>query len=261
MRGQFPLATAGELQTFLTQEAADRGAAGPDNLFGAGVLLLPASPPLVTTSSTAGSTTNSLTVSGLVSPRGMATTYRWEYGTTADYGAQTAAVALASPRGGQAVTTTLSGLAAGTEYHYRLIATNVFGTSFGADRTNSTSAPLAPVVTTSAPETVGSAQARLAAQVVPNGTASTAWFEWGTTTEYGSVTPVQSAGVLDEIGLAAEIDGLVPTTEYHYRVVAENVYRRDAGSRSGVHDDGRDPARGGDRLRNRGRHDGHDAER
>ena len=225
LRGQFPLATGDELQIFLTQEAAELGAAGPDNFFGAGVLLLPASPPLVTTSATAGSTTtNSLGLSGTVSPRGLATTYRWQYGTTAAYGAQTAAVALASPRGGQAVTSTLSGLAAGTEYHYRLIATNIFGTSVGADRTNRTSAPLAPVVTTSAPEDVGSAQARLAARVTPNGTASTAWFEWGATTEYGSVTPVQSAGDLNEIGLAAEITGLVPTTEYHYRVVAENVY-------------------------------------
>ena len=92
LRGQFPLATADELQTFLDEEAADLGAAGSDNLFGAGVLLLPASPPLVTTSSTAGSTTNSLTVSGLVSPRGIATTYSWEYGTTTSYGSQTAAV-------------------------------------------------------------------------------------------------------------------------------------------------------------------------
>ena len=126
--------------------------------------------------------------------------------------------------------TTLSGLTPDTEYHYRLIATNVFGTSLGADRTNRTSAPLAPVATTSAPEDVGSVQARLAARVAPNGTASTARFEWGTTTEYGSVTPVQSAGVLDEIGLAAEINGLVPTTEYHYRVVAENAYGETSGA-------------------------------
>ena len=126
--------------------------------------------------------------------------------------------------------TTLNGLAPDLEYHYRLIATNVFGTSFGADRTNRTSAPLAPEATTSVPETVGSAQARLAAQVVPNGTASTAWFEWGTTTEYGSVTPVQSAGVLDEIGLAAEIEGLVPTAEYHYRIVAKNAYGETPGA-------------------------------
>ena len=41
LRGQFSLATGNELQTFLTQEAGDRGVAGPDNLFGAGVSCCP----------------------------------------------------------------------------------------------------------------------------------------------------------------------------------------------------------------------------
>ena len=154
----------------------------------------------------------------------MATTHYWEYGPTTDYGSQTAPVALASPRADQAIGTTLIGLAPDTEYHYRLVATNVFGISTGADRTNRTSAPLAPAVTTSAPEAVGSAQARLAGLVTANGTATTAWFEWGATTDYGDLTAVQSAGELGELGLAAEISGLAPTTEYHYRVVAENVY-------------------------------------
>ena len=49
VRGMFPLATPGELQAFLEEEALDLGAAGMDSLFGAGVLLLPASQPLVTT--------------------------------------------------------------------------------------------------------------------------------------------------------------------------------------------------------------------
>ena len=78
--------------------------------------------------------------------------------------------------------------------------------------------------TTSVAETVGSAQARLAGRVAPNGTASTAWFEWGTTTAYGNVTPDQSVGALGESAFAAEIAGLAATTEYHYRSVAENAY-------------------------------------
>ena len=46
LRAMFPLATHAELQAFLEEEALDLGAAGMDSLFGAGVLLLPASQPL-----------------------------------------------------------------------------------------------------------------------------------------------------------------------------------------------------------------------
>ena len=231
LRGMFPLATPAELQAFLEAEALDLGAPGRDTLFGAGALQLPASAPLVTTSPPAGpSATDGLAVSGSLSPRGVSTTYHWEYGPTAAYGSQTAPVALASPRNDQQVGTTLTGLAPDTEYHYRLVATNLFGTSAGADRTNRTANPLAPTATTSAVEAVGAGQARLAGRVTPNGTTSTGWFEWGTTTAYGNVTPAQSAGTLGESGLVAELTGLATNTEYHYRLVADNAYGQTVGA-------------------------------
>ena len=118
----------------------------------------------------------------------------------------------------------LTGLTPDTDYHYRLVATNAFGTTVGVDQTAHTAVPAAPVATTSAPEVVGSSQARLAGRVTPNGTASTVWFEWGTTTAYGNVTSDQSVGPLDESGFVAELSGLLATTEYHYRSVADNGY-------------------------------------
>jgi Ca2+-binding RTX toxin-like protein len=153
----------------------------------------------------------------------MSTTYRWEYGTTTAYGSLTAPIGLASPRD-QEVESMLTGLTPDTDYHYRLVATNVFGTTVGADRTARTAVPAAPVATTSVAEVVGSSQARLAGRVTPNGTTSTVWFEWGTTTAYGSVTPDQSVGALGESGFAAELSGLLATTQYHYRSVADNGY-------------------------------------
>ena len=232
VRAMFPLATPVELQAFLEEEALDLGAAGMDSLFGAGVLLLPASQPLVTTfTPTAGPTgTASLAVAGSLSPRGMSTSYRWEYGTTTAYGSQTAPVALASPRADQVVASTLTGLTPDTDYHYRLVATNVFGTTVGADRTNRTAVPAAPLATTSSSGAVGSSQAQLAGRVTANGTASTAWFEWGTTTAYGNVTSVQSVGALGETAVVAELTGLLATTQYHYRLIADNIYGQTVGA-------------------------------
>ena len=73
-------------------------------------------------------------------PGGIETTYHFEYGTTAAYG-QT----VPFPEGdvGTGVTprtiwATTSGLAPGTTYHYRVVATNELGTVAGADQTFTT---------------------------------------------------------------------------------------------------------------------------
>jgi hypothetical protein len=85
--------------------------------------------------------TGSATVSGTVNPVGQATTYHFEYGTSANYGSQ----APASPdpsagqgTTGQTVSTPLIGLSPSTVYHYRIEATNASGTSYGADQTFTT---------------------------------------------------------------------------------------------------------------------------
>ena len=75
-------------------------------------LRLPTSAPLASTflPSTALPTHNSFDVSGSVTPLGLVTTYYWEYGPTTTYGSQTAPLTLASPRAGQTVGTTLTGV-------------------------------------------------------------------------------------------------------------------------------------------------------
>ena len=76
----------------------------------------------------------------LVSPGGIQTTYRFEYGPTGAYGST-----VPHPEGSIAegvtartVWASTSGLAAGTTYHYRVVATNELGTAYGEDQTFTT---------------------------------------------------------------------------------------------------------------------------
>jgi uncharacterized repeat protein (TIGR01451 family) len=82
-------------------------------------------------------TTASLT--GVVDPRGQATSYRFQYGTSAAYGAWTPSASVAGGASGAVVRAALTGLTAGTTYHFRLVATNASGQAVGADATFTTS--------------------------------------------------------------------------------------------------------------------------
>jgi hypothetical protein len=77
---------------------------------------------------------------GTMDARGLATTYRLEFGRTSAYGSAT------GPQSSSAVARfgvrqTLHNLRPFTTYHYRWVAQNVDGASFGADRTFTTARP------------------------------------------------------------------------------------------------------------------------
>jgi hypothetical protein len=73
----------------------------------------------------------SAVLNGTVSPNGLTTTYYFEYGTTTAYGLATAN---RTTDADASVSETVGGLSADTTYHYRLVATNSSGTSYGPDR-------------------------------------------------------------------------------------------------------------------------------
>ena len=80
-------------------------------------------------------------VNGTVNPKGRATAYTFQYGPTTSYGAQTTPANAGAGTTATPVSATLTGLAPGTTYHYRLVATNSDGqTTVGADRTFTTQA-------------------------------------------------------------------------------------------------------------------------
>jgi hypothetical protein len=183
-----------------------------------------AGPPSATTGAASSVTQSSATVGGTVDPQGLATTYRFEYGTSSSYGLQTADVDAGSGTGAVDASANLTGLTSDTTYHYRLVATNSAGVARGSDRTLKTDArPGPPGATTGAARSISAVAARLSASVDPNGRPTTYHFEYGTTTGYGKRTADASAGSGQSArNVSAAISGLSANTRYHYRVVAAN---------------------------------------
>lgn len=86
---------------------------------------------------------DSATLNGTVNPRGSDTSYYFQYGPTRIYGLQTGILDAGSGAKGVHVAIALAGLAPLTRYHYRLVAVNSHGFSFGRDRAfDTTKVPL-----------------------------------------------------------------------------------------------------------------------
>ena len=78
------------------------------------------------------------TLKAEVNPKGQATTYHFEYGTTAAYGQNTPELPAGSDNSIHEMTRFLEGLSPATTYHYRVVATNSTATNEGPDRTFNT---------------------------------------------------------------------------------------------------------------------------
>jgi hypothetical protein len=154
--------------------------------------------------------------------------YHFEYGTTTAYGQiapipddytpiTTETVPVAQP---------VSGLQAGTTYHYRLVASSPGGTNvYGPDETFTTLPVPAPTVETGAASEVGVGSATLSGTIDPHGWDTSYLFEYGPSTAYGSSWPTVQVemGALEGFQpVVVNVPNLLPGTTYHYRLVATN---------------------------------------
>ena len=85
-------------------------------------------------------------------------------------------------------------------------------------------AGVGPLAATIDPSGVDAVSATLHGSANPDGETTTAWFEYGATTSYGSTTPSQDMGAgTSDVATAAMMSGLSCGSQYHYRVAVSNA--------------------------------------
>ncbi len=187
--------------------------------------------PVVITESPSDVSEIGATLHGSVDPEGEAIKECYfEYGTKAgQYAVQ--APCQQNPSGKNEpvqVSAELSGLPPAEVRSFRLVA--VTGAGVPGNGKGLTIAR--PVTTGETTSEVGSATAKVSAQLNSGGLASCYWIEYGTSASYGGRMPQEkciavSAG--EKIKVSTEVSGLQPNTRYYFRVAASNAL----GSRSG----------------------------
>jgi phosphodiesterase/alkaline phosphatase D-like protein len=182
--------------------------------------------PTVSTDAVSGIGATGATLNGTVNAEGDSTTVTFEYGTTVAYG--TTVTADQSPVTGSTntpVSKGLTGLTTNTTYHYRVVGQNGAGTSNGADMTFTTGTNT-PNAATNAASGIGTTSATLNGTANANGSSTTVTFEYGTTTAYGKTATADQSPITGttDTGVTSTIGGLIASTTYHYRVVAQNAF-------------------------------------
>jgi hypothetical protein len=194
---------------------------GQVEIFGPSLLL-----PDITTAPASSVAPESVTLNGTVNPDNAGagqTTCQFVWGASESFGHVQPCSAPIAEGGSQVpVAVPLEGLEPDTTYYYRLQASNGNGTNEGeASQTLHFTTP-GPGIAEEAALGVSSTSVTLAAKVDPHGARTTTYFQYGTTTTYGSAIPAAPGGLVGAgeggIEVTYHLQGLSPATTYHYRV-------------------------------------------
>jgi hypothetical protein len=178
-------------------------------------------PPGAWTLSASPITPTGATLNGTVNPNGWPTTAWFQWGNTTNYGNLTSATNQGSGTTALPLSATLAGLTPKVTYHFRVAATNDYGLAYGSDQSFT---PLISLTVVTLPATsIAATSATLNGTANPNAWPTTAWFQWGTTANYGNLTSVTDLGSgTNALPLLAPLAGLAPSTTYHFRAVTSN---------------------------------------
>jgi DNA-binding beta-propeller fold protein YncE len=163
-----------------------------------------------------------------VNPNAYNTTYQLEYGETSTYGSKVPASALSIGAGHQnvQVSQTVTLPKTGASIHFRVVASNEKGTSYGEDLAT-------PSAGTEAATSIEASKATLQGSVNPQGFSTGYRFEYVSEAAYnpkaenpysaGSIVPAEPAQIgsgKTSSKVSQPITGLQSKTIYHYRLVA-----------------------------------------
>jgi hypothetical protein len=176
--------------------------------------------PIVVTLPATSVTPTTATLNANVNPNGHATTCYFEWGTSVAYGNNTTTQSIGSGTSNVAVNAGISGLTLGITYHFRIVANNSFGTSYGSDMSFT---PGAAAVTTTAATAITATTATSGGNVTTDGgyPVTARGVCWGTTAN----PAISGNHTTDGSGLGvftSSLTGLSANTTYHIRAYATN---------------------------------------
>jgi MYXO-CTERM domain-containing protein len=199
-----------------------------------------AAPPSVETTGAAWLTGTTATLGGAANPGGTATNGWFRYsaidpGTCNDTFGTRAPATGGAPLGAGAASVSyaqpITGLQPGTTYFFCALADSAQGSALGEVRSFTT--PAAPAVTTATATSITDREATLHGSAAPSGTATTAWFRYGTTNpgacndSFGTRAPTADGAALgagaDPVAFSQPLAGLLPDTTYFFCALASNA--------------------------------------
>jgi hypothetical protein len=167
----------------------------------------------------------SVVLNGTVNPDGIpVTSCEFEYGIGTAYESnlpcEQTPGSIGSGTNPAAVSVKVEGLAPGTEYHFRLAASNANGANHGSGMTFQTRSP---AVAGPWAADVASTSATLKAEVDPLGISTQYRLEYGTSIPYEHVTAGNVGEGSSPVLVSYHLQNLTSSTVYHYRLVVTNA--------------------------------------
>lgn len=180
---------------------------------------------LINTLAASGVSYNVATLNGNANAANNTFNLFFDYGTTTAYGS----VVTATPASATGTILTsmnagLTGLTGNTTYHYRARGVTTGGVTVYGNDMMFTTIPDPPTVVTTAATAVTTSSATLNGTVNANTASTTATFEYGLTTSYGTTVNAIPNTILGSsvTPISAAITGLLPNTTYHFRAKGVN---------------------------------------
>ena len=178
--------------------------------------------PIVSTLPASAINGTTATLNGTVNPNGLATTYYFQWGTTTAYGSTTTVTSAGSGSSAASVTANLTGLTLNTTYHFRIVATNSDGTSYGSDLTfiaggATLTTTAASAITLTTATSGGNITATGGSAITARGVC------WATTANPTTANSHTTDGT-GTGSFSSSITGLSASTLYHVRAYATNGY-------------------------------------